>query len=158
MCKQAIEQSNVFFQPGSLAITKPYKLLVSAETSASCIPQHYSPEHFLVLFWCGNILMKTIQQGQYCSNYLQVCIFTVFVVFFLFIVLSSLCTVKSGVLMSEGNIKVYTSYRHKPRSKVNALSLWLLWRRTGRGPNIHAWNQLTLSLQLPLRPQGVLAH
>ena len=35
---------------------------------------------------------------------------------------------------------------------------WLLWQRTGRGPNIHAWNQLTPSLQLPLRHQGFLAH
>ena len=34
---------------------------------------------------------------------------------------------------------------------------WLLWQRKGRGPNIHAWNQLTLSLQLPLRPDTTLA-
>ena len=32
---------------------------------------------------------------------------------------------------------------------------WLLWQRTGRRPNIHAWNQLTPSLQLPLRTSGV---
>ena len=31
---------------------------------------------------------------------------------------------------------------------------WGRWQRTGRGPNIHTWYQVTPSPQLPLRPQG----